>query len=1146
MAASCISLPTAAPAEARSSFALLDELAQRGTTGLVLVHAPRSYLAPLGRHVARRALAAGRSVSCVDAGVAEPWRELAERLGVEGDEPLATAAGIARRARGAVLVVCAPASSRWGAAVADEVARVFRGEGSGLLVELSCHRAAPHAEPIALGEALESADVERFLEALWREERVEAGESLERIERWCWGVRSGSMPPLGERAAAALARLRLCERGCSRELRMRLGIDEVVEELVASGLCAADASGRVWLRAEVEATPSADDVTAVARALAESTDPWDGIRGAELHLAAGDVASALGAAEAALGRADATAREDLWHRVERARTSAPRALSAAELTRLSTLALELGDVDPALWLARDAALSPDLGVDESAPVLLALGRAGAARGEMVGARRALEQAAALGADAEERFAARVELAEVLMSSGDNEGAAALAREAAVGAGGAATQLAARNVLGKLLMASGAWLAAEQSFADDVQAAAAAGETEAELRALLNRATALVGGGRRTEARALCEALRERSERSGALRAKAFALSNLAVLACHRHDYAEALSLREQAIVAFRRIGNRKWLARSMIYLADLRLDLGLLDEAEQALAFARQVLGHALPPTQAAWMSQVASRVHLERGQLSRASAEVDAAIGSAGRSTDGTMLSECHALAARIALADDDPERAALELARAQRATEGQRAAELLLIEAELARTAGGSFEATARLALAAARAGKDRARQAEAHVLLHHALLARGDEDGARAEHERAERLVAAISAALPGALGQSYRERLGHRLLARAPAPRKSEPARDAPVESRRGAHARVGFVGQHPLVTQLLESTLRVAQSDATVLVWGESGSGKELVADALHRHGARRGGPLVKVNCAALVETLLLSELFGHEKGAFTGAQSLRRGCFEHADGGTIFLDEIGDISPGTQAALLRVLQDRTFHRVGGTEPVRADARVICATHRDLRAMVAEGTFREDLYYRLSCVVLEVPPLRDRKSDLPLLCSEILLRMARESEAPLRRLGPDALALLAAHEWPGNVRELENVLRAAAVFADGGTIGADDLRRHAGSLRRVGTGEAPLRDLGPATSRSLSNQTANQTTDAEPVSVVYQAVRGGRGLRELQRELEQECILRALDETDGHVTRAAALLGMKRPRLSQLIKQHNLKVGSEKP
>jgi len=325
---------------------------------------------------------------------------------------------------------------------------------------------------------------------------------------------------------------------------------------------------------------------------------------------------------------------------------------------------------------------------------------------------------------------------------------------------------------------------------------------------------------------------------------------------------------------------------------------------------------------------------------------------------------------------------------------------------------------------------------------------------------------------------------------------------------------------------------------------------------------------------VSVNCAALVETLLLSELFGHEKGAFTGAASRRRGRFEMAEGGTLFLDEIGDTSARTQVALLRVLQEKTFERVGGAQPIRANVRVICATHRDLKAMVERGEFREDLYYRLRGITLEVPALRARIGDLPKIAEHLLGRIADErSEAP-KGIATDAVELLQRHRWPGNIRELENVLRAVSLFAESEIITATDIIANVEDLRTLaqsGPLSQPPMSLrasllcpsapAPAPSSSTSCTTgASDAADegfdeagdgslpdgeANATAVAYAQVRHGAvSLSDIKRQIERDCIARALLETKGNITRAAAILGMKRPRLSQLVKQYGLAASSE--
>ena len=228
---------------------------------------------------------------------------------------------------------------------------------------------------------------------------------------------------------------------------------------------------------------------------------------------------------------------------------------------------------------------------------------------------------------------------------------------------------------------------------------------------------------------------------------------------------------------------------------------------------------------------------------------------------------------------------------------------------------------------------------------------------------------------------------------------------------------------------------------MAVTKATVLVTGESGTGKELVARAIHAHSPRRDKPLISVNCSALAETLLESELFGHERGAFTGATSQRKGRFETADGGTLFLDEVGEMAPGVQVTLLRVLQNREFERVGGNKTIKVDVRLIAASNRELKEEIPRGTFREDLYYRLNVVHIEVPPLRDRREDLPLLIRYFLERFSKELNKETPTLSPEAMEVVMDYPWPGNIRELENMLERAVILDSGSLIQAEDLPIH---------------------------------------------------------------------------------------------------------
>jgi DNA-binding NtrC family response regulator len=298
----------------------------------------------------------------------------------------------------------------------------------------------------------------------------------------------------------------------------------------------------------------------------------------------------------------------------------------------------------------------------------------------------------------------------------------------------------------------------------------------------------------------------------------------------------------------------------------------------------------------------------------------------------------------------------------------------------------------------------------------------------------------------------------------------------------------------LVGASQGMQRVFDAVLQVAPSRASVLVVGESGTGKELVAQAIHEHSPRAGGPFVKLHCGALAETLLESELFGHEKGSFTGAVQRREGRFQQADHGTLFLDEIGEISPATQIKLLRFLQEHEFERVGGNQTIKVDVRIVAATHRNLMERVKEGLFREDLYYRLNVVTIEVPALRDRPSDIPLLASHFLSRIAHENAKVIERFSDDALARLTHHAWPGNVRELENAIERAVVVCRSNEIG--------------------VADLAPSIAPSDG---AGQGPPAVPGSTLA--------------ELERYAILKTLEHTGGSTSRAATILGVS-PRTIQ--------------
>ncbi len=313
---------------------------------------------------------------------------------------------------------------------------------------------------------------------------------------------------------------------------------------------------------------------------------------------------------------------------------------------------------------------------------------------------------------------------------------------------------------------------------------------------------------------------------------------------------------------------------------------------------------------------------------------------------------------------------------------------------------------------------------------------------------------------------------------------------------------------GLIGRSAPMQELFRSIERVAQSKASVLIRGESGTGKELVAQAIHQLSPRRAGPFVAVNCAAIPDTLLESELFGHERGAFTDARDQRIGRFEAAAGGTLFLDEIGEIAPAVQAKLLRALQERVIERLGGTAPIEVDVRIVAATNRDLEASIEAGSFRSDLYYRINVVPLAIPPLRGRREDIPLLVDHTLARMAAEGARPVEGLSPEAMELLQNYAWPGNVRELENAIERAVALSDRLVLDPVDL--------------------------------PEAVVDGARVSTLRDQVRAGRlGFEEAVVRFESELLREALEASDWNQTRAAEQLGITRRQLKLKMDRYGL-------
>jgi len=309
---------------------------------------------------------------------------------------------------------------------------------------------------------------------------------------------------------------------------------------------------------------------------------------------------------------------------------------------------------------------------------------------------------------------------------------------------------------------------------------------------------------------------------------------------------------------------------------------------------------------------------------------------------------------------------------------------------------------------------------------------------------------------------------------------------------------------GLISRNAKMKSLFELIDKVATTASTVLIIGETGSGKELVARSVHTKSTRKNQPFIAINCAALSETLLESELFGHERGAFTGAFSRKHGLFEVADGGTIFLDEIVEMSPMVQTKLLRVLETKSFRRVGGTDPVKVDVRLIAASQEELRDEVIKGTFRNDLYYRLCTITVNIPPLRERKGDIPDLVEHFLDKLANAHDKPRATVTEEVLEVLSGYDWPGNVRELENVMERAFVLSANGTIAVDDLPAKFRAMERVRTVE---------------------------------------GLPSLE-EIKKRHVLSVLKTVEGNKTKAAQILGVDRKTLYRMMRNWRTELSIE--
>ena len=775
------------------------------------------------------------------------------------------------------------------------------------------------------------------------------------------------------------------------------------------------------------------------------------------------------------------------------------------------------------------------------PALRRIGELLAEAGQPGPAVVALERALALlpGSAAEEVGAARVALASAHHLAGDQNAAAAEARAALEMPLAAVWHIRARNALGKVALVQEQWATALDAFESNLVQAAEHNLAAEVTRAHINLGVMAFRRGDYDHAETQLSRALEHAEQTQDLPRQAFCVLNLGSLRHQKRDLAAALKLHHQALALFVRMGNRAEMARARLNVANLCLLLGNPAEAEEHLARAEEDLAtHGLCP-QSAYLWALKADLHTVRGRHAQALDTYQQALTQYQNAGQQGRVAEQHLRVAQAALRLNElaqAEQALAHVTLAWAALDHPRLmAETRVAQARLAVASGtspaeGPQSVEGLLQAARTHLGEDPDHEALAMLAFveAEAWLARGDARRAGRVDAQARNHLHRMAAQLPPMLRDGFVQTRAA-VLGTTTAVRPAAGGADveACTGEEQAAHPAVGsdntgprtdawnqrysaMVGRSGLLLKMFARLDRLADTVSPVLIRGESGTGKELVANSIHQLSPREGGPFIKVNCAALVETLLLSELFGHEKGAFTGAHQRKVGRFELARGGTIFLDEIGDISANTQVALLRVLQEKMFERVGGGTSIKADCRVICATNRNLEAMVRAGTFREDLYYRLKGVQIEVPSLRQRKEDLPLLVDHISRLASGELGRAVPRVAPAAMDALVRYDWPGNIRELENAIRSVILFVDGDVMDVSHL--------------ADIKEL------RVSGKGSSRNAPAEGAP----AIPAGLPLGQMKKQLEHEAISRALEEAHGNISRAADLLQMKRPRLSQIV------------
>ena len=730
-----------------------------------------------------------------------------------------------------------------------------------------------------------------------------------------------------------------------------------------------------------------------------------------------------------------------------------------------------------------------------------------------------------------------------------------------------------NQLGKIALANADYAGALKFYEQNRALAAKAGLPNLLAMALVNISIAHLRRGEPKEAERHLDQCLATAREIADLPTMAFASMTAGALHHQRGHLGRAIDAYRECRSLFRRLGNRTQLARALHNLGVLYLVCGDVDRAAAYNDEARRL-------AEQSGVGRIVALATVVDGVLKGARGEVD---DGEARLREGIRLQSREGaerpIEAMIELADfqlkwRSVEAASDTLDEVERGLENHDSA-MLRARADLLR-GRVLTEQNDDFALDVLKQARDRFAELDRRLFVRDAelgmarcALRQGQREAARMHLSAATAIQREVSDHLPSDLKAIFADADAQRQVTAVEDDLKGRPAIEerstptvpaamaapaprAPTMGRKpewaGRYASI--IGHSPKMYRVFHILDRIADSDGTVLVNGESGTGKELVAEAIHRNSPRADGPFVKLNCAALVESLLLSELFGHERGSFTGAHQRKIGRFEMAAGGTIFLDEIGDISPKTQVALLRVLQEREFERVGGGKPIKVDARIIFATNRNLAQMVRDGTFREDLYYRLKGISIDLPPLRERPEDIQALAEFFLKQYAAESGSVAKTLSPPAIALLGGYPWPGNIRELENIIRSVALFAEGQVIETRDFDEYRELFQdgpMVSGPTASVTHLSIAHSAPIPAQPSSQPVEpaeADPVTprtpeeiqgdLLMQIFSQGVPLPELKKRIQEQAIAQALQMTQGNITRAAEVLGMRRPRLSQII------------